>query len=241
MSTANAYEPVPSHQQAALFVRRGPVRALRNYAGQRFERLAVGRFLGVLRNAKGNVGQTVWEVTCDCGVVRAMRSGSFKRSVSCGCFHRELARAMRLKHGACESPEYGSWKAMIARCTNPKNSMYYLYGGRGIKVYAKWRESFEAIRADVGPRPPGMTLEPIKSEQWYEPGNCRWATPAQQMRNLRTNRNITFRGETMTIADWAKRTGLRFLCLWLRLDRGWTIERALTTPLVHKRKTTRAA
>ena len=95
---------------------------------------------------------------------------------------------------------------------------------------ARWR-SFAAYYADMGDAPPGMTLERRDNMRGYSPQNCVWATRKRQCRNRRDNRFVTFRGESLTVPEWAERTGLRGGTIWMRLNRyGWTVERALTTP-----------
>lgn len=87
------------------------------------------------------------------------------------------------------SPEYNSWAAMIQRCTNPNVEKYPLYGGRGITVCPRWRRSFTSFLDDMGPKPPGTTINRKNNDGHYEPGNCEWATPKQQAANRRASVN----------------------------------------------------
>lgn len=97
------------------------------------------------------------------------------------------------KGGAFSHPLYSIYHDMIGRCHRPTHLRYANYGGRGIKVCARWRADFWAFVADMGPRPDGQTpggraaytLDRINNDGNYEPDNCRWATYAQQSRNRR--------------------------------------------------------
>jgi hypothetical protein len=131
-----------------------------------------------------------------------------------------------------KTPIAAVWRAMIARCHNEKNGAYYRYGGRGIQVCQRWRESFEAFLADMGPRPsPKHQIDRINNDGNYEPGNCRWATVIVNSRNRSDNNRLTFNGETKTLAEWSEITGIPYGTLWKRLKDGWTAERALTESL----------
>lgn len=139
-------------------------------------------------------------------------------------------------HGMTKTPTYQSWQAMLKRCTNPNHIFYKYYGGIGIKVCERWRK-FENFLADMGERPADRSLDRINNDGNYEPGNCRWATRKEQGRNTRANKFITFRGETLCLEEWALRTGLGKYVLSHRLSTGkWSIEKALTTPLMKKLK-----
>lgn len=102
-------------------------------------------------------------------------------------------------------PTYVVWASMKQRCSNPKTINFRDYGGRGITVCQRWRESFENFFADMGVRPAGMQLDRYPNKDGnYEPGNCRWITPKANARNRRNNRLLTYRGETRPMAEWAE-------------------------------------
>lgn len=161
--------------------------AHRDLRGLRFGRLLVIEYGG---NSK-------WRVICDCGSIAIVATANLNsgNSRSCGCLHREQlsARKPGLRHGHASpkngvTPEYRSWKAMVARCHNPHNIGYKNYGGRGIKVCDRWLD-FVNFLADMGRRPQNMTLDRINSDENYEPGNCRWASDSEQNKNRKLNQS----------------------------------------------------
>jgi len=117
---------------------------------------------------------------------------------------------------------------MKTRCTNQRVASFADYGGRGVVVCERWAGSFSAFLEDMGERPPGTTLDRWPDTNGnYEPSNCRWATRVQQQRNTTTNKRITFRSETLTLTEWAERTGINKSTLSYRLRAGWATEKAL--------------
>ena len=93
-------------------------------------------------------------------------------------------------HGLYNHPLYGTHRAMMWRCHNPRHHAFKNYGARGIAVCPDWHDIavFVAwIEANLGPRPDGMTLDRINNDGNYEPGNVQWATWPEQRRNQRRN------------------------------------------------------
>lgn len=170
---------------------------------------------------------------CACGTLRHVVASTLRRglSSSCGCRRDERTRLRNTTHGSTESPEYYIWCGLKGRCLNPRNHKFAEYGGRGITVCERWRNSFEAFLEDMGRRPsPHHSLDRIDNSGHYEPNNCRWATPDQQSNNKRNNRKV-FADANLVAA--ARLHGLQPQTLYHRLKAGWSIERALLTPVRH--------
>lgn len=198
--------------------------------GRRYGRLVVVKQSDKRFGTKQAIG---WLCACDCGKEIVVRGYSLRcgNTQSCGCLFVDSVTKHGQTRGYQGTAAYRSWDHMVQRCTNPNNSFFHNYGGRGIKVCERWM-SFPAFLADMGQRPDGMSLDRIDVNGNYEPENCRWATRTEQMNNTRRNTMITFAGRTMSLSDWARETSLTTPCISGRLKRRWPIEKVLTTPLI---------
>lgn len=189
-----------------------------------------GRLTAVSFHKKNGV--VYWLCRCDCGNEKTVIRCCLNRpNVSCGCLHSEIQRARLTKHGMSRTPEYHAWQAMNQRCSNPKNPEYKNYGARGITVCERW-QSFDNFLADMGKRPsPDLSLERERNNDGYSSTNCKWATKAEQSNNRRAQHLVEFDGREQTVTRWENELGMKRGRLSNRLFAGWSIERAITTPI----------
>jgi hypothetical protein len=118
-------------------------------------------------------------------------------------------------------------------CDDPA---YEDYGGRGVTMHEGWADDFQAFYDHIGPKPgPGYSVDRIDNEGNYKPGNVRWATQKTQARNSRWNRVLTYKGRSQPLISWAEELGMSDRTLLSRLDRGWSVVKALETPVKKKR------
>lgn len=183
-----------------------------------------------------------WNCRCDCGVEKIFASGRLLggKQASCGCLRasrlaaKEAATERKLLGGK-PSPEYGIWYMMMSRCHDPRCRRYADYGGRGIVVCDRWRygggglSGFQCFTLDLGLRPsPFHLLERLRNDGPYSPENCCWATAIDQGNNKRNNLVLEHDGRCLTLAQWARETGLKGSTIRRRLLGGWSVARALT-------------
>lgn len=138
------------------------------------------------------------------------------------------ARNYRHGHavGGATTKEYRAWSSIRWRCNNLLESRY---GGRGIQMCQRWRESFAAFLEDVGSAPTARhQIDRIDNDGHYEPGNVRWTTSQMNNRNRGNTLLASFNGETRPVKEWAERTGIGYWTLRIRLAHGWPVDRALT-------------
>lgn len=175
--------------------------------GQRFGKLTVTSFSHVLKN------RSFYKCLCDCGAVAYIqRANLLTGQQSCGC--------LRKKHGKTKSPEFRVWTLMRSRCMWKGWPNFHNYGGRGITICDRWKNSFLDFLHDVGPRPSDRhSIDRIDNNGNYEPGNVRWATSEEQANNRRTCRFLEFNGKRQTVTQWAKQIGITHQAMMGRIGK----------------------
>lgn len=202
-------------------------RFVENLIGRKFSRLMV-----LSRAPNNRRGNTRWNCRCDCGVETTVIGSALRGNWigSCGCASVDTRTVHGHGRRDNRSSEYNIWRGMVARCRNPKYKKYRYWGGRGISVCDRWL-SFENFYADMGPRPsPEHSIDREDNDGNYEPSNCRWATRAEQARNTSKNRLFEYDGRRISMAEAAEMAGLSYQLLRGRLDNGWSLQRAMSTP-----------
>lgn len=144
-----------------------------------------------------------------------------------------------LIHNQSGSRLHRIWCGMNTRCFNPKRKDFRHYGGRGITVCFEWQHHFEPFFqwAKENGYSDELTLDRIDNNKGYSPDNCRWVSRKEQSRNQRNTRFLTYLGETKPIVDWGIIYGIPGRTIRFRIDHGWDVHDALTTPLKQGRRT----
>lgn len=174
--------------------------------------------------------------------MRALRAKGVKAraiasmfGVSPECVSRYTATQSTLKHGLSYTAEYRVWQTMRLRCHDPNNRAYADYGGRGIRVCDRWRNSVENFLADMGTKPSAAhEIDRVDNDKGYDPTNCRWVTRTESCRNRRSNVCLEYRGVRQTMIAWSEQTRVPYRLLKKRIAAGWTVEKAIETPCRYK-------
>jgi hypothetical protein len=177
-----------------------------DFTGRKFGRLTAVRIGG-----HNDFGVRLWLWRCDCGIEIERPSGPIKqgRQVSCGCHKNEQSR-LRAKHGKWETRTYRAWIEMKARARGKDDSSKKNYLDRGIGVDPRWQRDFAAFLSDMGECPDGLTLERIKNDVGYQPGNCKWATQGEQTRNTRRTVRVRVEDREMCLKDACAMAGVNY-------------------------------
>jgi len=181
---------------------------------------------------RGSGGAVFWRCVCSCGKTTDVSSSCLRgnQTKSCGCLFLDLASQKgknKKIHGKSETRIYRIWSNMKSRCYSTTNKKYPSYGGRGIIVCDRWKDSFANFYEDMGEPPLDCSLDRIDVNGNYEKQNCRWATQKEQQNNRRDNVIITIGEKPMTMASYCETHGLNPDKVQQRLKRGWTQEKAV--------------
>lgn len=180
------------------------------------------------------VGNSRWNCQCDCGTAVRVSEDKLKsgHTKSCGCLISDVLRERNTTHGKRHTPEYRTWAGIIRRCTNPHDASFHRYGAMGITVCDEWRNSFSLFLDHMGEKPSLIhSIDRIRNEIGYIPGNCRWATPEQQSRNRACIKLYDFGGSKITLPEIAERVGIPVAEIRKRLWRKWDFQRAISQPM----------
>lgn len=179
--------------------------------GQRFGRLVV---LGIAERRKT---ATRFLCKCDCGNETVVLSTNLKsgHTQSCGCWQDESRSIVHTKHGMKDTRLYGVWGKMKDRCLRENNPSYPRYGGRGITICDEWLDfasfaEWAMVNGYDKDAPYGeCTLDRIDNNKGYSPDNCRWVNEQVQANNRRSNKIVTYNGESHTVAEWSRILGIK--------------------------------
>jgi len=161
--------------------------------------------LHVISSAGYKGPRALWLCLCVCGnettaTTTALTTGTKK---SCGCLAKDVLRKRNITHGLTGTSIYKRWEQMISRCYNKKDKSYKNYGGRGLQVCNRWRNSLQNFSDDMGPIPDNSSIDRKDNDKGYSPDNCRWASQSTQARNRRGSKTWHIKGidfETCTDA-----------------------------------------
>ena len=183
-----------------------------------------GRWSVIKREGVDSAGHILWHCKCICGKENLVSGSDLHsgRSKSCGCLNLELKAKRAYKHGLRHHPYYDTYRSMIRRCCYPSNSNYARYGGRGITVCQRWKDSIEAFLEDIKKLPyygvNGYTLDRIDNDGPYSPENVRFSSNWVQNRNKHNNVWVNINGANMILSDAARllHVAPQVLGLWIR-------------------------
>lgn len=212
--------------------------SVKNFKNKKFGRLiCVEHSIG--RTPKGRI-MHYWKCECECGKIVTVQEQHLitGHTNSCGCFHKERAQEVKTIHGYSPRGEYNSthaaWKDMKTRCHNSNRPGYNNYGGRGITVCDRWKNSFNNFLEDMGDRPKGKSLDRINNEEGYSPDNCRWATIKEQSRNTRQNIYLEYKDIKKVLKDWCDIFNISNSFIKDRLDKGMKFEEIVPEIYIHR-------
>ncbi|ALA07738.1 hypothetical protein BC01_159 [Bacillus phage BC01] len=206
----------------------------KDITGQRF-----GKLVAVKITGKDKHHNIQWLCKCDCGNTHTVSSHYLRRGSvsSCGCLRKVLSpKGDKQGHGLSSTKLYQVHTNMVQRVHNPSHPQFKDYGGRGIKICSEWDGKGQKFVnfynwALSSGYCEGLTLDREDVEKDYTPDNCRWVDMKTQCNNRRSNTNYTYNGVTQTASEWSRALGGCKDLVRLRINKGWSLEKALTEPV----------
>lgn len=205
---------------------------LRISEGERFGHLVVSD------SSQATHPKYLVEFRCDCGEkftrrYHDIKSGRSDRCGTCRALQRKPPeKNPNSKYYGMEERTKNSYRSMLERCYHSNHHAYKNYGGRGIEVCDRWLKDPKTFQEDMGVRPAGTSLDRINNNLGYAPGNCRWASATQQIRNTRVNVNLCVGGRIACVTEWAEVIGVNPSNIFQRIKRNgkeataaWLLER----------------
>lgn len=214
---------MPKNFSSHLEARVAPAGHEQNIPGDRYMRLTLVRPVESVGYSKR------WECLCDCGKTTIAYQANLRKghTSSCGCYGKQQAKELNIRHGLSHTRTHNIWLSMKARCDNESNSRYETYGARGIGYSESWT-SFDNFLEDMGECPDDShSIERVDNDAGYSKDNCRWATAKEQARNRTTTRHISHKGRNISLAECVDIAGIPYQRVLARLNRGWSESRAL--------------
>lgn len=196
--------------------------------GQRFGRLTALKY----------VGDRKWLFKCDCGKEKIIRAADVKsgRTQSCGCYMIERIIETHTTHNMTNTRLYKIYAGMKQRCLDKNSEEYHRYGGRGIVICQEWLDDFMNFynwaienNYDENANRGQCTIERIDNDGNYCPENCRWATQQEQAKN-KSKPTVEICGESHSLKEWSKITGLPIYTIRNRIRANWKDEEILSIP-----------
>jgi hypothetical protein len=205
----------------------------KDMSGEKIGRLTVLSREGTYISRKSKTA--LWRCKCDCGEETVVRGASLRNgtTTSCGCAQRENASIANTTHALSKTRLYRTWLSMKKRCGNSNDKNYVYYGGRGIKLCDEWRNDFVSFEnwATLNGYSDELTIDRIDVDGNYEPSNCRWVSMKVQSNNTRRNNYYEFEDGEYTLSQISDMCGIRYSVLYKRLNRGWSLEDAVSRPV----------
>lgn len=191
--------------------------------------------LTAIKISRSNNGKW-WLLKCDCGKYVERKATSLRwcakkysgEFVSCGCAHNFF------KHGLCRTRIYRIYAGIKKRCFSKSCESYHNYGGRGITLCKEWNDDFVKFYkwALSHGYKKDLTIERKDVNGNYCPDNCSWIPKSKQSMNTRISRLLTYKGKTQTLSEWSRDMNIRRSTIFIRLKKGWPVDKALSIPAV---------